>query len=49
MNKYEIALELAKLAYDDTAKNNHRSENEPASKVVTDLYNYIVKNMYYEE
>ena len=50
MSKDELALELTKLAYDNSAlQNKIKGYTETPEKVVTDLYNYIFSNMNYKE
>ncbi|MBD5550449.1 MAG: hypothetical protein HDQ96_04630 [Lachnospiraceae bacterium] len=49
MSKDEIALELVKLSYKDAL---HKAGNEgkyDVEQIVTDLYNYVLKNIEYSE
>ena len=49
MSKEEIALELTKLSYNDTTKNNGVKGNFDTKSIVTDLYNYIFSNIQVSE
>lgn len=45
MSKDEIALELTKLSYKDALHKAGNQGNFDVEKIVTDLYNYILKNL----
>ena len=45
MSTNEIALELVKLSYKDALQRAGNQGNFDVEKIVTDLYNYILKNL----
>lgn len=45
MSTNEIALELVKLSYKDALHRAGTQGNFDVEKIVTDLYNYILKNL----